>query len=73
MMVIGGSANNLGVIAGAVLVQVFERGTRFLKDFVVLPIEPSNLRVILIGLLLILFLLYRPDGIIKEEKNRGLL
>ncbi len=73
MMVLGGSANNLGVIAGAVLVQVFERGTRFLKDFVVLPIEPSNLRVILIGLLLILFLLYRPDGIIKERKSRGLL
>ena len=73
MMVIGGNANNLGVIAGAVLVQVFERGTRFLKDFVVLPVEPSNLRVILIGLLLILFILYRPDGIIKERKSRGLL
>ncbi len=71
MMVLGGSANNLGVIAGAVLVQIFERGTRFLKDFVVLPVEPSNLRVILIGLLLILFLLYRPDGIIKEGKSRG--
>ncbi len=73
MMVLGGSGNNLGVIAGAVLVQIFERGTRFLKDFVVLPIEPSNLRVILIGLLLILFLLYRPDGVIKERKSRGLL
>ncbi len=73
MMVLGGSANNLGVIAGAGLVQVFERGTRFLKDFVVLPVEPSNLRVILIGLLLILFILYRPDGIIKERKSRGLL
>ncbi len=73
MMVLGGSANNLGVIAGAGLVQVFERGTRFLKDFIVLPVEPSNLRVILIGLLLILFILYRPDGLIKERKSRGLL
>ncbi len=73
MMVLGGSANNLGVIAGAVLVQVFERGTRFLKDFVVLPVEPSNLRVILIGLLLVLFILYKPDGILKERKSRGLL
>ncbi len=73
MMVLGGSANNLGVIAGAVLVQVFERGTRFLKDFIELPVEPSNLRVILIGLLLVLFILYKPDGIIKERKSRGLL
>ncbi len=69
MMVIGGSANNLGVIAGAVLIQVIERGTRFIKDFVALPIEPSNLRIIIIGLLLILFILYKPDGIIKERKG----
>lgn len=69
MMVIGGSANNLGVIAGAILIQFFERGTRFIKDFVELPIEPSNLRIIIIGLLLILFILYKPDGIIKERKR----
>ncbi len=72
IMVLGGKANNLGVILGAVMIQVFERGTRFLKDFVSLPIDPSNLRIIVIGLLLILFILYRPDGIIKERKSRGL-
>ncbi len=69
MVVIGGKANNLGVILGAVMVQFFERGTRFLKDFVVLPIEPYNLRIIIIGLLLILFIQYRPDGMIKERKT----
>ncbi len=70
MLVIGGKGNNLGVIAGAVLIQLFERGTRFLKDFVELPVEPYNLRIIIIGILLVLFILYRPDGIIKEKKNR---
>lgn len=73
MMVIGGKANNLGVIMGAVMIQVLERGTRFLKDFVMLPVEPSNLRIIVIGLLLILFILYKPDGIIKEKKSKGFL
>ncbi len=73
MMVIGGKANNFGVIMGAVMIQVLERGTRFLKDFVVLPVEPYNLRIIVIGLLLILFILYKPEGIIKERKSRGLL
>ncbi len=73
MMVIGGKANNFGVIMGAVMIQVMERGTRFLKDFVVLPVEPSNLRIIVIGLLLILFILYKPGGIIKERKSRGFL
>jgi branched-chain amino acid transport system permease protein len=70
MMVIGGSANNLGVIAGAFLIQFLERGTRFIKDFVDLGIEPSNLRIIIIGILLILFILYKPDGLIKERKRR---
>lgn len=70
MMVIGGSGNNLGVIAGAFLIQFLERGTRFIKDFVELPVEPSNLRIIIIGILLILFILYKPDGIIKEKKRR---
>ncbi|PWB49954.1 MAG: branched-chain amino acid ABC transporter permease [Candidatus Methanoperedenaceae archaeon] len=69
MMVIGGSANNLGVIAGAFLIQFLERGTRFIKDFADLGIEPSNLRIIIIGILLILFILYKPEGIIKERKR----
>lgn len=68
MMVIGGKANNSGVILGAIMIQVFERGTRFLKDVVVLPIEPYNFRIIVIGILLILFILYKPEGIIKERK-----
>lgn len=70
MMVIGGSANNLGVIAGAFLIQFLERGTRFIKDFIDIGIEPSNLRIIIIGVLLILFILYKPDGLIKEIKRR---
>lgn len=70
MMVIGGSGNNLGVIAGAFIIQFLERGTRFIKDFIELPVEPSNLRIIIIGLLLILFILYKPDGIIKEKKRQ---
>ncbi|HEY9207077.1 MAG TPA: branched-chain amino acid ABC transporter permease [Candidatus Methanoperedens sp.] len=73
MMVIGGTANNMGVILGAAMIQVFERGTRFLKDFVALPLEPYNLRIIVIGLLLILFILYRPEGMIKERKSKGRL
>lgn len=69
IMVIGGRGNNLGVIFGAFLIQFFERGTRFLKDFILLPIEPYNLRIIVIGLLLVLFILYKPEGIIKEKKK----
>ncbi len=70
MVVIGGSANNLGSILGAVLIEVFERSTRFIKDFVTLPVNPANLRIIIIGLLLILFVTYKPGGILEERKMR---
>jgi branched-chain amino acid transport system permease protein len=68
MVVVGGSANNIGVIFGALLVQLFERTTRFLKDLVVIPVDPNNIRLIIIGLLLILFVMYKPRGILEEEK-----
>jgi ABC-type branched-subunit amino acid transport system permease subunit len=68
MMVIGGMGNLEGVLLGAALIQIFERSTRFIKDFVELPIDPVNMRMIVLGLLLILFIMYRPRGILPEKK-----
>ena len=68
MIILGGPANNLGVIVGAFIVQVLERGARIAKDYLLLPIDPHNLRVMLIGILIILILLYRPQGMFKESK-----
>jgi ABC-type branched-subunit amino acid transport system permease subunit len=70
MMIIGGTANNYGVLLGAFLIQLFERSTRFLKDFIDMPAGSQvNLRWIVIGLLIILFLLYRPGGVLEERKT----
>ncbi len=68
MVVMGGSANNSGVIFGALLIQLFERMTRFLKDFMTLPTDPNNFRLIIMGLLLILFVIHKPEGIFEEKK-----
>ncbi len=68
MMIIGGYGNNVGVLIGVAIVQIIERATRFLKDVVELPVEDYNLRMIIIGLLLILFLLFKPQGLLKEKK-----
>lgn len=68
MVVIGGSGNNSGVIFGTLLIQLFERSTRFLKDIITLPTDPNNLRLVIIGLLLILFVIYKPEGILEEKK-----
>jgi len=72
MVVIGGSANNMGVVFGALLIEVFERATRFIKDYVTLPMDPANLRMIIIGILLILFITYRPEGLFPERKMKPL-
>jgi branched-chain amino acid transport system permease protein len=68
MVILGGPGSNIGVIVGAAAVQLFERGTIILKDYITLPIDPTNLQNILFGLIIILILLYRPGGLFKESK-----
>lgn len=68
MMVIGGTGNNRGVIFGAILVQYFRRFTRFeVPSYVLFGFSPENFRFIVIGLLLVIFIMYRREGIFKEE------
>ena len=67
MVLLGGPGNNWGVLLGAALVQIFDRGANIAKDYLVLPIDPSNLQYILFGALIIVVLLYRPHGLLKES------
>lgn len=68
MVILGGPANNWGVIIGAAIVQLFERGTIIIKDYINLPFDPNNVQYILFGILIILVLMYRPSGLFKESK-----
>jgi branched-chain amino acid transport system permease protein len=74
MVLLGGPANNWGVLLGAALVEVFDRGTNIAKDYITLPVDPTNLQYILFGALIIFVLLYRPQGLLKESsiKTRAL-
>ncbi|MFQ5954265.1 MAG: branched-chain amino acid ABC transporter permease [Kiloniellales bacterium] len=71
MVILGGAGNYLGALLGTVVVQSIYNSTRFLDDL--LPIDASligPLRMIFIGLLIILVILYRPDGILPERRRR---
>jgi len=68
MVLLGGPANNWGALLGAGLVQLFDRGANIAKDYLTLPIDPSNLQYIIYGVLIILVLLYRPQGLLKESQ-----
>ena len=70
MLIAGGSGNNKGAILGAFVIWGIWAGTDFFSGYLALSgIRVASLRVIAIGILLELILLYRPQGILGEEKR----
>jgi ABC-type branched-subunit amino acid transport system permease subunit len=70
MVIVGGKANNKGAIVGAVIIMIFYNSTRFLKDYI--PIEEvtlASLRMVVIGLLIVVAMLFMKEGLIKEKKT----
>jgi len=70
MVVVGGKGNNIGALVGAVIIQFFYISTLFLKDFI--PIDPqvlASLRMVVIGVLIVLIMLFMKEGLIKEKKR----
>jgi branched-chain amino acid transport system permease protein len=70
MVIVGGKANNKGAIFGAVVIVIFYNCTRFLKDYV--PIEEitlASLRMVAIGILIVVAMLFMKEGLIKEKKS----
>lgn len=74
IVILGGSGNNLGTILGAVLYFMYYEGTRNLDK--ILPLDSdrlSALRIMIIGLILMVLMIWRPQGILgkKEELTLG--
>jgi branched-chain amino acid transport system permease protein len=69
-LLLGGSANNRGAMLGALLVPVvFAEATRFLPNFYS-PEFVNATRYIVIGILLILTVRFRPQGLLAERRFR---
>jgi len=68
-IIIGGAGNHKGAVLGAILVPLgFEEITRFLPAFGPPSLVPA-LEWVAIGLLIILFLWFRPNGILPERRR----
>jgi branched-chain amino acid transport system permease protein len=68
-IIVGGAGNHKGAVLGAILVPLgFEEATRFLPPLSNPSLVPA-LEWVLIGLLIILFLWFRPDGILPERRR----
>ena len=74
-IIIGGSSH-LGALIGSVgLVAMFE-ASRFLGDFgftLLSATDIANLRLIAVGVIIILFLRFRPDGLMRYRASKRLL
>lgn len=70
MVVVGGRGNLLGVVAGTVFIQILFVGSRFLTHIVDIDAGVlAPLRFVLIGLLIMGVMMFRPQGLIPERKR----
>ncbi|HEY8532587.1 MAG TPA: branched-chain amino acid ABC transporter permease [Micromonospora sp.] len=71
MLIVGGMGNTSGAILGALAVQLVYTGTRFIKDYLPIPAESAgSIRLLLIGVMLTAFLMFKPSGLIPERLRR---
>jgi neutral amino acid transport system permease protein len=75
IVVLGGSGNNVGTLLGALIFWAYDAATRFLLP-VLLHLDDARLgafRVMVIGLLMIVLMMWRPQGILgkKDELSLG--
>ncbi len=68
-MIIGGTGRTTGAVAGSLILMLFLEGSRFARDWVpgVSEVQMASVRLALVGLALILFTLYRPQGIMGRR------
>lgn len=68
-LIVGGLGNNKGAVLGALLVPLaFEEATRFIPNFGPPNLVPA-LEWILVGTLILVFLWFRPQGVLPERRN----
>ncbi len=68
-MMLGGVANNLGILLGITVFTIVRTLIYTYKDLLslVIPISPEWLEYILVGLVIVTIVLFRPQGILPEK------
>ena len=71
-IIMGGVGRVSGAVVGTVLLMVFLEGSRFMRDFLpfISEVEMASVRIGVVGLALILFTLFRPQGIMGDYTKR---
>ncbi|KXA90630.1 hypothetical protein AKJ62_00210 [candidate division MSBL1 archaeon SCGC-AAA259D14] len=70
IVIIGGSGNNRGTILGGLIFWTILEGTRFLRNYVPIAEERFGaIRMALIGLIIILIMRFKPEGILGKKEE----
>lgn len=69
MVMAGGSGNTLGVIVGALAIRGVWDGMMFLSDILPQGVQVGAIRLAVIGLILVLVIMLKPEGILGEKKT----
>jgi len=70
-IILGGVGSLRGSLAGTLMLVAFLEGSRFIRDLVpgVAEVQMASVRLAIVGLALILFVLYRPQGLFGRRAN----
>jgi branched-chain amino acid transport system permease protein len=75
MIVLGGMGHIPGVILGAVLLTVLPEALRYVGDWQraalgEVLVDPTDLRMLLFGIALVIMMIYRPEGLIPSRQRK---
>jgi len=68
-VILGGSGSNRGALFGGIVVVTIREGTRFLNEFAWIPFDTAPLRLLMIGVLIVLVMKFRPQGILPPQRE----
>jgi len=68
-VMLGGAGSNRGALLGGFVVVAIREGPRFVGDVPVLALDTGPLRLLLIGLLIILVMRFRPQGVLPPQRE----
>jgi branched-chain amino acid transport system permease protein len=70
MVILGGRGNPTGIVVGTIVVQTLYVGSRFLTTVVhIRPEILSALRLVAIGAIITLVMIFRPEGLLPERRR----
>ena len=68
-VILGGSGSNRGALFGGFVVVAIREGSRFVDDLAAVPVDAAPLRLLAIGLLIVLVMRFRPQGILPPQRE----